>query len=228
MDYVKRAVWGPDPREQQRTVRSALRKNTRSLDRSLRDLAALRDKTKILIRNAARKGDVGATRTYAREMYGIEKQYTRMSTSKAQLESVGMRVDEAFRTKELTRQMGQSADLMRDVNSLIRLPAIRSTMTELERELVRAGLMEELVDDVMEPEEEDLSIEDDEVERIIAEITGERLQTVKAPMEPLQAAEPLSEPVSIPAQNEEPSESVEDDADRLITDMRERLRALQN
>lgn len=222
MDYLKKAIWGPDPKEQHRKIRGLVRRNGRSLDKSLRELAALQTKTQGLIKRAAKQNDTRSVRIYARELYQIDKQYKRMYISKAQLQSVGMKIDEAFRMQDLQENIALSAGLMREVNSLVRLPYLQSTMMLLEKELVKNGLIGEMLDDSMELATEDEEMEEEveqEVNKIVNQYTSAKLDKIDNI--------PTSEP---PMAHEEivPEDKIDDEADNMLNEMRERLKALQN
>ena len=223
MDYFKKAIWGPDEKEQHRKIKSVLRKNGRSIDRSLNDLSQLQNKTKQLIKKAAKKGDTKTVKLYAKELYGVNKQYSRMYTSKAQLESVGMKIEEAYKMKTLTTQMAQNTDLMREVNSLVRLPQLRNTMVELEKELMKSGIITEMVDDTMEMLDDDEELDEevnDEVNKIVEQYTSQKFAAVdNIPTELPPTAQP---------EQETAEENIDEEADQMLTDMKERLRALQN
>lgn len=63
------------------------------------------------------------------------------------------------------------------MNNLIRLPEIGQTMMALQREMVKAGVIEELVDDAMGQDDEELEEEaEEEVEKVLAEITSDLFQ----------------------------------------------------
>ncbi|CAG61819.1 VPS24 [Nakaseomyces glabratus] len=224
MDYVKTAIWGPDVKEQQRNIKSLLRKNSRQIDKSLRELSALQNKTQSLIKKSAKKNDVRNVRLYAKELYHINKQYSRMYTSKAQLESVSMKIDEAFRMRTLSNQMASSTGLMMEVNSLVRLPQLQGTMIELEKELMKSGIISEMIDETMESigDTDELNDEvDEEVNKIVEQYTSEKLAKVENV--------PTTElPKSEQEEQEVPEEEIEDEADKMLNDMRDRLRALQN
>lgn len=224
MDYVRKAIWGPDPKEQHKVIKSTLRKNGRSIDKSLRDLSVLQNKTQQLIKRAARKNDVKTVRLYAKELHAINKQYSRMYTSKAQLESVGMKIEEAFRMRTLSSQMADSAGLMREVNSLVKLPQLQGTMIELEKELMKAGIISEMVDDTMEAvqdQDEELDEEiEKEVNRIVEQYTNQKFEKVDHV--------PTAEPPSIEQEEEVPEDKIDEEADNMLSEMRERLKALQS
>lgn len=224
MDYFKKAIWGPDPKEQHRRIKSVLRKNGRSIDKSLQELSALQNKTKALIKKSAKQNDTRTVRIYAKELYQINKQYSRMYTSKAQLDSVGMKIEEAYKMKTISNQMASSASLMREVNSLVRLPQLQNTMIELEKELMKAGIISEMIDDTMEAVDNDTEMEDEvnaEVNKIVEEYTTEKFSKVNEI--------PTTKVVEDTATEEEiPEENIDEEANKMLNEMRDRLKALQN
>ncbi|CAG98918.1 ESCRT-III subunit protein VPS24 [Kluyveromyces lactis] len=223
MNFIKTAIWGPDPKEQHRKLKSILRKNDRQLSKSLNELSSLKAKTQQLIKQAAKQNDIKTVRLYAKELYHVNKQYNRMYTSKAQLQSVGMKIEECFQMNKLQDKMAQSAVLMRDVNSLVRLPQLRGTMIELEKELVKSGIITEMMDDAMESyedmeEEEEIN---EQVDQIVAEYTSEKLGKVEETPNVVLSEPPPAEQEVVPESN------IDAEADNMIKAMKERLNALQ-
>ncbi|KAK9476646.1 Snf7-domain-containing protein [Lipomyces japonicus] len=216
MEYIKRAIYGPDPQEKLRKCNQLLRKNQRQLDRHLQNLNGLETKTKSLIKASAKRGDASSARILARELYNVRKQKSRLHKSKAQLQSVGMQVNETFAVRKIQGSMKSSAGIMKDVNSLVRLPELTGTMQELSMELIKAGVIDEMVSDTLDNLDEEDAVEDAEadaeVDAILTEITGGKLGQVG------------KVPDNIP--QEEEAEEEEDQAG--LEDMRERLKALQS
>ncbi|CCE64743.1 hypothetical protein TPHA_0I02400 [Tetrapisispora phaffii CBS 4417] len=226
MDYLKKAIWGPDQKEQQRIIKGILRKNNRCIDKSLRELSALQAKTQQIIKRSAKKNDIRAVKIYAKELYQINKQYNRMYTSKAQLESVGMKIEEAFKMNMISTQMAQSTGLMMEVNQLVRLPQLQGTMIELEKELMKSGLISEMIDDTMElvgEGEEELDDEvNEEVNKIVEQYTNEIFEKVQ---------DTSGTTFKIPESqkdSEVPEDQIDGEADNMIKEMRERIKALQS
>ncbi len=114
-------------------------------------------------------------KTFAREMIRIRKQGLRLAISKAQLQSVQMQVNEAFSVRKIEGSIKASTGIMKDVNSLIRLPELTGTMRELSQELVKAGIIEEMVGDSL-PDDQLMEGEDDEAEAEVNEVLREILQ----------------------------------------------------
>lgn len=158
-------------------------------------------------------------RIFARELIRVRKQNGRLATSKAQLQSVQMQVNEAFSVQKIEGSIRASTGIMKDVNSLVRLPELTGTMRELSSELMKAGIIEEMVGDtlpdneLLEGEEEEA---DEEVEKVLSEILKDKLPAGKAKEEPLPAA-PVEE-----------EEEEEENQEEMLAQMRGRLEALKN
>jgi len=192
--------WKPDPNVQLRKCNQLIRKNTRELDRHIQQLKSLEVKTKNLIVQTS-KGKNGNTpaqvRLLARELVRIRQQSARLATSKAQLQSVGMQVNEAFSMRKIEGSIKASTSVMKDVNSLVRLPELTGTMRELSQELVRAGIIEEMVSDSLpETEIEEDEEAESEVDKVVAEVVGGRLE--KTTPVPKEQGPPVGEEELVP------------------------------
>jgi len=141
-----------------------------------------------------------------------------LTTSKAQLQSVQMQVNEAFSVRKIEGSIRASTGIMKDVNSLVRLPELTGTMRELSQELVRAGIIEEMTQDMI-PDEDLLEGEDDEAEAEVDKILGEILKTPEAPGAKI-GFEPISQVDEAPADME--------DQEATLAQMRGRLEALKS
>jgi charged multivesicular body protein 3 len=127
-----------------RKCNALIRTNTRKLDRDLAQLRALESKTKQFIIAASRRAQKNPsqatqaakeTRIFARELIRVRKQHARLNTSKAQLESVRMQVNEAFSVRKIEGSLRASTGIMKDVNTLVRLPELSGTMRQLSESL---------------------------------------------------------------------------------------------
>lgn len=123
--------------------------------------------------------------------------------------------------RKIEGSIKNSTGIMRDVNTLVRLPELMGTMRELSQELVKAGIVEEMVGDTVDMSlEMDLEGEDEEaeseVDKVLGEILKDRVQTpgVQVPTEPL------------PQQPEDEEEEV--DSEEMLAQMRGRLEALKS
>lgn len=134
-----------------------------------------------------------------------------------------MQVSEAFAVRKIEGSIRASVGIMKDVNSLVRLPQLTGTMRELSQELVRAGIIEEMVGDSLpeELEEEDEQAED-EVDKVLGEILKDKMDKVAAtPVEPTPVMPaPVQEPVA--------EEENEEDSEAMLSQMRQRLEVLKS
>jgi charged multivesicular body protein 3 len=160
------------------------------------------------------------TRRLAKEMVMIRKQSNRLNTSKAQLQSVGMQVNEAFAVRKIEGSIRVSAGIMKDVNSLLRLPELTSNMRQLSQELVKAGIIEEMInDEILDNSITEDTAADDEVDQVLAEILKDRMADVEVPTDEIPTGEEL-EP--------EPVEADDGEEQRVLDAMRERLEILKS
>jgi charged multivesicular body protein 3 len=213
----------------------------RKLDRDIAQLKAAETKTKNLIVAAHRRaqragpGDAGRrrqaereVRDFARELLRTRRAGARLVTGRAQLASVQMQVSEAWALRRIEGSIKASVGIMRDVNALVRLPELAQTMRELSQELMKAGIIEEMVGEVLpaEVEEEEEEEAEGEVDKVLGEILKDRMETAG----PLPSA-PLSQrPAQVPAQQQpqQVEEEDEEDTEAMMDQMRNRLEALRS
>ena len=208
-----------------RKCNSLLRSNARTLDRDIQRLRGLENKTRQFIITASKRAQrnpsqakqaASETRIFARELIRVRKQIARLATSKAQLQSVQMQVNEAFSVRKIEGSLKASTGIMKDVNTLVRLPELTGTMRELSQELMKAGIIEEMVGDVL-PNEELMEGEDEEAEAEVDKVLGEVLKTPGLP-EARVGAEPV----------EAVNEAADEEQEASLEQMRGRLEALRS
>ncbi|KAJ4142597.1 Vacuolar protein-sorting-associated protein 24 [Fusarium falciforme] len=191
----------PDPQAQMRKCNALMRQNIRKIDRDIASVKQVEAKTRNLIIQADRRGQRDPARAkqaqqevrdFARELVRARKTSARLVTSKAQLNSVQMQVNEAF--------------------------ALAGTMQELSVELMKAGIIEEMVEDSL-PADGDMLMEDEEAEGEVDKVLGEILKD----REPKLPVAPVPEP-----QKPQEEEEEEEDAEAMMDQMRNRLEALRS
>lgn len=204
----------------------------RKLDRDIAATKQVEVKTKNLILAADRRSQRDPTRAkqaqkeardFARELIRTRKASNRLVTAKAQLNSVQMQVNEAFAVRKIEGSIKASVGIMKDVNTLIRLPELAHTMSELSMELMKAGVIEEMTQDML-PEDDVLLEEDEEAEGEVDKVLGEILkgkmektgQLPSAPPQKVEEPQPLAE------------EEDEEDMEATMDQMRNRLEALRS
>lgn len=123
--------------------------------------------------------------------------------------------------RKIESSIKNSTGIMKDVNTLIKLPELTGTMRELSQELVKAGIIEEMVSDSM-PNDELLDEDEEaeaEVDKVLGEVLKDKVQTpgTQLPTEPVGPVEAQPE-----------AEEEELDSEEMLAQMRGRLEALKS
>merc|ERR1712093_281897 len=182
MESIKAVFFKPDPQAQVRKCNQLIRQNTRKLDRDIANMKLAENKAKTLIIQANRRAQRNPSQAKQAEKHiRTRKQHNRLVTSKAQLNSVSMQVTEAFAVRKIEGSIRSSVGIMKDVNSLVKLPELMGTMRELSQELVKAGIIEEMVGDSLPDELEEADEEaETEVDKVLGEILTDKMSKVGA------------------------------------------------
>ncbi|KAJ2062667.1 Vacuolar protein-sorting-associated protein 24 [Coemansia sp. S146] len=207
------------PDQMVRKWRSGIRAQERELDRQLRGIETEESKVRLKIKQLAKKNDSSSCRLLAKELVRSRKQKNRIHTSKAQLNSIVMELQRQVALLKVAGSLQKSTQVMRSVNQLMRVPQLQMTLMEMSKEMMKAGVIEEMTEDMFDAlDDEDLEDEaEDEVMKVLAEITDGQMG--------------LSVPAGLPKQGESEANAVvdEESEDELdLDDMRARLSALRS
>lgn len=208
-----------------RKINQLLRKNKRELDRSMNQLQPLKKKTESLIKKSVKAKDYKSAKIYARELINVNKQYNKLYTSKSRIDSITMSINEQWSMNKLTQSMQMSTGVMRDVNQLVNIGVVLGTMQELSKELMRAGIINEMMDDMVDLDEDDELEEEsqDEVNKVIQSLTENEFSKIDNEV-------PTNSVTNEAEEEEESTNNVtlhEDEDQEALNEMRERLKALQ-
>ncbi|KIH95192.1 charged multivesicular body protein 3 [Sporothrix brasiliensis 5110] len=258
MDNIRALFQKPDPQAQLRKCNTLLRSNMRKIDRDIANAKRAEITTKNLIIQADRRAQRDPSRAkqaqrevrdFARELVRARRTSARLVTGRAQLNSVQMQVSEAFAMRKIEGSIRASVGVMRDVNQLIRLPELAGTMQELSVELMKAGIVEEMVnetlpeDDAALFEDEDVAEADSEVDRVLSEILKDRMAatgpvlpstpvgTTPVPAAAAEPAVPVARSKVAIAEggpNGDEDEEDEEDTEAMMAQMRNRLESLRS
>ncbi|KAI3387778.1 hypothetical protein SNEBB_007119 [Seison nebaliae] len=165
----------PDPKEQVNEWTKKLRAEGRKLDREIWGIQREEAKVTKSLKEAAKRGDKDICKILAKEIVRSHKAIAKLYSSKAHINSVMNQMRLQLSQMKMAGNMKQSADVMQSMQQLVKLPTMRKVATELSKEMMKAGIMEEMMDDTMASalgDDEDLEIEaDEEVDKILYEVT---------------------------------------------------------
>jgi len=207
-----------DQKTQVRKWKADMRSQQRQLDRQIRTIQREEDKVKKSIKQAAKRGDTSSCKTLAKEVVRSRKAVTRLHTSKAQMNSVVMQMQNQLAQQQMTGQIAKSTEVMKMMNKLTKVSEISSAMQEMQKEMMKAEVIEEMVDDAMEvlDDDDDEAAADEEVERVLTELNAENFASAESA--------PTKQPVG---QATEAAAEEEEDDDDDEEEMRARLAQLK-
>jgi len=139
-----------DPKEQVTEWTKKIRKEGYVIDRQINGIKREELKVTRSLKEAAKKGDKDVCMILAKEVVHARKTVTKLHTAKANLNSVQLQMKDQLATIKVTGALQTSAEVMKSMQALIKLPEIQKTMQELSREMMKAGILEEMMEDTME------------------------------------------------------------------------------
>ncbi|XP_071440892.1 charged multivesicular body protein 3 [Hetaerina americana] len=205
-----------------------LRKEGYQLDRQIRAIQREEEKVKRSLKEAAKKGDKDVCIILAKEVIRARKAIGKIYTSKAHLNSVQMQMKNQLATLRVAGSLQKSTDVMQAMQTLVRVPEVAETMRTMSREMMKAGIIEEMLEETMESIEDTEELEEEaqeEVDKVLWEITAGQLGQVPAALTDSLPAEPVletpvastSKPVALATENDEE-----------LAEMQNRLQALRS
>ncbi|KAH7547850.1 hypothetical protein JRO89_XS14G0027100 [Xanthoceras sorbifolium] len=168
MDKVKSMLKPkPNPQQQLRDWQRKLRQECRNMERQIRDIQREEKSVQKAIKDAAKRNDMVS----AKILTGI------MFTTG--LEALGLVIILWAHMPSIARTVGhlsKSAEVMKLVNDLMKAPEVAATMQEFSKEMTKAGVIEEMVNDSLDTALDSDDIEEEieeEVEKVLTELAGE-------------------------------------------------------
>jgi len=206
----------PDPKEQVKKWKQQMRHEQRVVDRQIRGIQREEAKVKMSVKASAKRGDMANAKLLAKELVRSKKAVNRMHASKATMNSVVMQMENQLAQVKMTGHMAKSSQVMAHMNRLVKVSDITQTMQAMQQEMMKAGVIEEMVDDAMEALDDDDAEDaaDEEVEKVLEELNAETMGGAqRAPTKQVQQAAT--------------AEAEEDEDEEDMAAMRERLQQLK-
>ncbi|TYJ38456.1 hypothetical protein E1A91_A05G444300v1 [Gossypium mustelinum] len=166
----------PNPQQLLRDWQRKLRQVCRNIERQIRDVQREEKSVQKAIREAAKRNDMGSAKALAKETVMSRKAVNRLYENKAQLNSISMHLGESVAIARTVGHLSKSAEVMKLVNNLMKAPQMAATMQEFSKEMTKAGVIEEIVNDAVDTalDSEDIEEEtEEEVDKVLSEIAGE-------------------------------------------------------
>ncbi|XP_072313954.1 charged multivesicular body protein 3 [Eucyclogobius newberryi] len=204
------------PKEMVNEWSTKIRKEMRVIDRQIREIQREEEKVKRSIKEAAKKGQRDVCIILAKEMIHSKRAVTKLYASKAQMNSVQLSMKNQLALVRVSGSLQKSTEVMKAMQNLIKIPEIQATMRELSKEMMKAGIIEEMLEDTFESMEDGEEMEEaaeEEVDKILFEITAGALG--KAPNKVTDELPEMEPPGATAASDEESEEDIEEMQSRL-------------
>ncbi|XAR59705.1 hypothetical protein NMG60_11015643 [Bertholletia excelsa] len=166
----------PNPQQQLRDWQRRLRQECRNVERQIRDIQREEKSVQKAIRDAAKRNDMGSAKSLAKEIVRSRQTVNRLYENKAQLNSISMHLGETVAISRTVGHLSKSAEVMKLVNNLMKAPEVATTMQEFSKEMLKAGVIEETVNDTIDLalDTEDIEEEtEEEVDKVLTALAGE-------------------------------------------------------
>ena len=210
-----------DPKEQVQEWCKKIRKEGYNLDRQINSIKREELKVSKSLKEAAKKGDNDVCKILAKEIINSRKSVNKLHTAKANLNSVQLQMKGQLATLKVSGALEQSADVMKSMSALVKIPETQKVMMELSKEMMKAGILEEMLDDTMEGLNESEDLEEaaqEEIDKIILELTTGKLTDAPAALRD-----------NLPTQEtREVVEQEEPESEGELEEMQSRLEALRS
>ncbi|XP_058812761.1 charged multivesicular body protein 3 [Topomyia yanbarensis] len=211
-----------NPKDMVQEWSSKLRKESYALDRQIRSIQREEEKVKRSLKEAAKKNDKEICTTLAKELIRSRKAVNKIYTSKAHINSVQLQMKNQLATVRVAGSLSKSTEVMQAMQALVKLPEVAAAMRDMSKEMMKAGIIEEMIDETMESLEDVEEMEEEaqkEIDKVLWEITAGKLG--EAPSAPMAAPAKESE-----GESSRVTADVEDEED--MQDMQSRLQALRS
>jgi len=138
-------------KEMVRDWQRKLRSEVRGVDRSIRKIEQEEEKIQKEIKAMAKAGgDPKSIQMLAKSLVRSGKGKARLYTSRSIMQSAAAELETTAATMRLSDSMSKSTEVMKQMNSLVRIPEMEESISSMKREMMRAGLIEEMLDEGME------------------------------------------------------------------------------
>lgn len=190
------------PKDQCREWTSKLRKQGYLLDREVRKIETEELKIQRDLKAAAKKNDKDVCFILAKELIRSKKAKGRLHAAKSQINSISMIIQEQMATVKMAGSLQQSTEVMKSMQNLVSVQNISTTMQDLSREMMKTGIIGEMMDEAVEEAIDEDPIDEEaqaEVDKIMSELnvdTGAKLANAPS-TRPAVAEQNMKEQASI-------------------------------
>ncbi|CAE8618936.1 unnamed protein product, partial [Polarella glacialis] len=166
-----------------------LKTEVKTLDREIKKIQVDEAKLQREIHDQAEKGNVDAVQMLARSVVRSRKAVQRLEKTKASMHAVNLQLTTSIATMSTTSSIRLSADIMRKMNGIARIPEVSGTMEAMRREMARCAEAEDAIEDALRDESEEVEASS-EVQKLLEEMALDQM----GPLARAKPRAPVQEP----------------------------------
>merc|ERR1740130_1762662 len=121
----------------------------------------------------AKKGQTASVRTLATQVVRSRQSASRLERTKVSLNSVNLHLTTAMATMSTASSLKMSSAVMKQMNGLMKVPEIAQTKEAMRREMAKAEITDELIEDAFEESDDEEEV-DSEVAKVMDEMGLDR------------------------------------------------------
>jgi charged multivesicular body protein 2A len=175
MDFVKNLFHRQTPEEKMKQYKRGLDKTARDLDRERNKLLQQEKKLVVEMKRMAKQDQIDSVRIMAKDLVRTRKYAQKFYRMKAQIQAVSLRLQTLTSTNQMAKAMAGVTKAMRGMNAQMNIPALQGIMRDFDRQNEMMGMKEEMmndaIDDVMNEDGEEEEDTENEIRKVMDEVT---------------------------------------------------------
>ena len=142
----------------------------------------------------------------AKELVSSRKATARIRSAQAQMNSIQLQLNSQLATLKVSGALQKSTQVLTSLNSLMKVTEVSAVMQELSREMMKAGIIEEMMEETID---EVTGIDEDEMEeKVASEVEKVLFEITKGAMGKMPTVAD-AEPIAGTSEEAEPEEELE-------------------
>lgn len=169
-----------------------LKMEVKHLEKEIKKIEADENKIRKEIQAQAQKGNVPSVQLLAKSIVKSRKAVQRLERTKASMYAVVLQLTTSIATMSTTQSLRISADCMKKMNSLSRIPELGGTMEAMRKEMARCAEAEDGIEELFHDEDEAVEAAT-EVQRVLEEMALDMMGPLARQSSVPAAAQPVVE-----------------------------------
>ena len=167
-------------KEFQKSMRTEIRQSIREVDRQIfASERLIKDAQRDLEKKIKEKANRNVLKVYAKNVISARNTKDKHMIYKTKLQGVEYSVNQFMISLKMKNVMGACTDILQQVNTLANIPEINANMNNIQMQMEKHGLINEMVEDAMD-DATDLDVDiDDQTEKFLNELEAKVEETNK-------------------------------------------------